>query len=549
MNWETYRKQIVASGNLEEDTYILGIDLGTTNSVISYWNSRMKRPEPIDVSNGFGKMPLPSVVQYRKEEGCQEEWVVGEEALQTVKIYPETTIRSIKRKMGSRDKVRLGNKDYYPEEISAMILRELVGQVSAMNPKMALAGVVVSVPYDFDDAAKKATIKACQMAGLSDSLICLIEEPKAAALAYNFRHDLDVGEKVLVFDFGGGTLDITAFHVEQKDAQAIHMKVICEGGEAYHGGDNVDHLIYQQLLSYLEEKTGVDLESITKEGAADLASRATEAKERLSGVLKHRIPFTFCIPPFVQPFTRDMLEELLQPMMVKTKQLVLEALKSGYEGPIESSAITRVLLEGGASKMPWVKTMLVEIFGDEEIIYVSEQPALDISIGATYYAAMKLGLLEHKDIHTLDRRVSFETPVPHDIGFEVAYKDEMKFYPMIRRGTPYPLARKTMVFTLSGDSDQDMTTLSMRILERLKQDDLAKDCQLVGDVKVEGLPQRPKGKTRIQVTLSIDERGGTVEGSVKDLGYGSDFEASGFEEGFSPDRYGQQIVRAGTVTE
>lgn len=549
MNWETVRKQIQASGNLEEDTYILGIDLGTTNSVVSYWNSRMKRPEPIDASNGFGKIPLPSVVQYRKDEGCDEEWVVGEEALQTVKLYPEATIRSIKRKMGSKEQVSLGGKSYYPEEISAIILRELIGQVSAMNPKMALAGVVVSVPYDFDDAAKKATIKACQMAGLSDSLIGLIEEPKAAALAYSFRHDLAIDEKVLVFDFGGGTLDITAFHVEEKDEQAIHMKVICEGGEAYHGGDNVDNLLYQQLLKVLEEKTGLNREQITKEGAAELAIRSTEAKERLSGVMQHRIPFTFCIPPFVQAFSRPMLEDLLQPMIHKTKQLVLEALKSGYDGPIGPDEITRVLLEGGASKMPWVKAMLEEIFGDQDKIYVSEQPALDISLGATYYGAMKLGLLDHKDIHTLDRRVTFETPVPHDIGFEVAYQDDLKFYPMIRRGTPYPLARKTMVFTLSGDNEEDMTTLNMRILERLKSNDRVKECQLVGEVNVEGLPKRPKGKTRIQVTLSIDERAGTVEGQVKDLGYGHDYEASGFEENFSPERNSRTIVHGGRLTQ
>ena len=542
MNWEHYKTIIKEEGRLEEDCYILGIDLGTTNSVISFWNSKMKRPEPIDVSNGFGKVPLPSVVQFRQEEGYIGEWVIGEEALHTVKMYPQTTIQSIKRHMGSRVKVTLGDDAYLPEEISAMILKHLIGQVSAMNPKMQLAGVVVSVPYDFDDAAKKATVKACHLAGLSDSLICLIEEPKAAALAYNFRHDLSTGEKVMVFDFGGGTLDITMFQVDHKDDDAIHMKVISEGGEAYHGGDNVDDILYDQLLAWLEEKTGTKREELSNESVAELYQRANETKERLSGVSKHRIPFTFCLPPFVQAMTRGDFEALIQPFIVKTKQLVLDTLNQGYSGVIEPDTVTRVLLEGGSSKMPWVRTMLSDIFDDKDKIYVSEQPALDISIGATYYAAMKLGLLEHKDITTMDKRVHFETPVPHDIGFEVAYASHKGFFPMIRRGTPYALAKKTMVFTLKGESLEDMTSLDLRILERLKMDDGIEACKLVGDVRVEGLPERPEGKTRLEVTLTVNEAEGTIKGNVKDLGYGSDYIPSEFNQSFVPERGEKKVM-------
>lgn len=544
MNWEHYKETIKENGRLEEDAYILGIDLGTTNSVISYWNSKMQRPEPIDVSNGFGKIPLPSVVQFRQEEGAVEEWVVGEEALHTVKIYPETTIQSIKRLMGTRSKVSLGGNQYQPEEISAMILRHLLGHVSGMNPKMQLAGVVVSVPYDFDDAAKKATVKACHLAGLSDSLICLIEEPKAAALAYNFRHDLATGERVMVFDFGGGTLDITMFQVDHKDQEAIHMKVISEGGEAYHGGDNVDDLVYQELLTWLEAKGASGRDSMSKESVAELYQRANEAKERLSGVTRHRIPFTFCIPPFVEPMTREAFEALIKPLIIKTKQLVLDTLNQGYSGVIEPETVTRVLLEGGSSKMPWVKALLAEVFGNEDKIYVSEQPALDISIGATYYAAMKLGLLDHKDITTIDKRVQFETPVPHDIGFEVAYESHKGFFPMIPRGTPYALAKKTMVFTLKGDTMEDMTSLDLRILERLKMDDTIDECKLVGDVRVEGLPQRPEGKTRLEVTLAVNEAEGTVRGRVKDLGYGSDYSASEFNQSFIPQRSEKKVIGA-----
>lgn len=226
MNWEEYKKQIEEKGDVPEEWYILGIDLGTTNSVISYWDNSNKKPEPIDISNGFGKIPLPSVVQYRGDEGSEEEWVIGEEAYRSMKIYPDTTIRSIKRKMGTNEKIKIADKEYLPEEISAMILKALINHCESMNPNAEIAGCVVSVPYDFDDAAKKATMKACELAGLKDKLICLIEEPKAAALAYNFRHQLSQDEKIMVFDFGGGTLDITLFHVVEKDDYHIKLQVI-----------------------------------------------------------------------------------------------------------------------------------------------------------------------------------------------------------------------------------------------------------------------------------------------------------------------------------
>lgn len=217
---------------------------------------------------------------------------------------------------------------------------------------------------------------------------------------------------------------------------------------------------------------------------------------------------------------------------------MLEALKDGYSGVINPSEISRILLEGGSSRMPWVKEMLTEIFDDQDKIYSSEQPALDISIGATYYAAMKLGLLESREMHTMDKDIHFEVPVPpHDIGFEIDYLNQKRFYSMIKRGgTPYPLARKSMVFTLSGDTEEDMTTLDLRILERIKKSDELKQCKLIGEIKVEGLPKRPSGRTKLQVTLTIDEIAGTVKGNIEDLGFASEYESSGFRKEFSPER-------------
>ena len=540
MNWENYRKEIEETGNLPEDWYILGIDLGTTNSVISYWDNSNSRPEAIDISNGFGKIPLPSVVQYREDEDADtgEEWVIGEEAYRSMKIYPQTTVRSIKRSMGTNKTVRLGGKDYLPEEISAKVLAELVSHAQNLNPKAEIAGLVVSVPYDFDDAAQKATKRACEDAGISDKLICLIKEPNAAALAYNFRNRLNEGERIMVFDFGGGTLDITIFHVTERDDARIKLQVISQGGEAYHGGDDIDDFLIEACGNFVKAKTGQAVSELAIENQVELIARAREAKERLSGVQRFRIPFTFCIPPFVEQVTREEFHMLIKPFIDKTRKLVLKALRETYTGGLTPSDIDRVILEGGSSQMPWVREMLLDIFGDESKIYSSERPALDISLGATYYAAMKMGLLSHPDMESEKISVDFEVTVSHDIGLELEGAGGKKsFFPMIRRGTSYALAKKAHVFTLSGSTPEEMSGLDLRILERIQQDDPYEACKLIGEVSIKGLPQRPSGKTKLRITLMVEEEGGLVRGMVEDVGLGAEFPSSNYKETFDPERF------------
>lgn len=534
MNFETYKQTIKEKG-LGENDYIIGIDLGTTHSVISYWNMKKSAPEPIDMSNGFGKIPMPSVVQLRKEE-LDEEWIIGEEAQHSYMIYPESTVLSVKSLMGSDTSITLNHKEYSPESLSAKILSTLMNQLKNMNPKSQCVGVVVSVPYDFDDAAKKATIRACHMAGLSKELICLIEEPKAAALAYNYHHPFKADETIMVFDFGGGTLDITLFKVQNISPHEQTLKVLSEGGEAKHGGDILDHLVYDYFLKVLKEKE-IDVELLSKESLADLMMRAKETKERLSGASKVRVPFAFLMPPFVLPFTRNDLETIGSHFIDKTKNLIYRSLQDAYKGAIDPNDVDIILLEGGSSQMPWVKEMMIQIFKDEQKIYTSDRPALDISLGATLYAAMKLGVHEQMELNTGSNRLNFEVCVPHDIGFEVEIDHKKTFYTMISRGTPYRLAKRSQVFTISGESEEDMTSLSVRILERIHKEKGIKGCSVIGDVQVSGLPKRPLGETQLRVELSVEEESGIVQGLVEDIGYKDIHQPSGFRQTFIPFRH------------
>lgn len=526
MTWEHYKQEIKEKGTLPSDWYIIGIDLGTTNSVISYYNIQTNEPEPIDVSMGFGKIPLPSVVQYRSET---DEWLIGEEAYRTMKLYPNSTIRSVKSLMGSDESVKLAGNHFVPEEISAKILLELITQLYNVNPKAEIAGLVVSVPYDFDNSAKKATIKAIELAGLKDKLICLIEEPKAAVLSYSFTGDIDTSQKLMVFDFGGGTLDITIFNVEEKTNDSIFLKVISEGGALNHGGDVVDQTLINHLYKQWEEKTGTPIDTIEIENLLEIHQRAREAKERLSGVKSHRIPFTFAIPPFMEEIKREGLEELISPFIEKTKKLVNKTLAQSHIGPLNLEDIDRILLEGGSCGMPWVKTMLKSIF-NENIIYSSKAPALDISIGATYYAAIKMGLLNRPGMET---PIEIDVTLPHDIGLAIEGKTGPTFFPIITRGTSYYLSKKSHTFTLSGTTEEDMTTLSLQVVERMSKEDTVHQCKPVGAIQVTGLPKRPSGKTRVRLTLLANEENMTITGHIEDLGYGKEYEPSGFTKTFT----------------
>jgi molecular chaperone DnaK (HSP70) len=162
---------------------------------------------------------------------------------------------------------------------------------------------------------------------------------------------------------------------------------------------------------------------------------------------------------------------------------------------------------------------------------------LDISLGATYYAAMKMGLLSHPDMESEKVTVEFEVTVPHDIGLEIDTGTEKKFFPMIRRGTFYALAKKSHVFTLSGSSAEEMTGFALKILERVQADDPFEACKPIGEVIISGLPPRPSGKTKLRITLMVEEEGGLVRGMVEDMGFGAEYPASGFRESFDPERF------------
>ncbi len=541
MNWKEYKNQLNIDGKFHEDWLILGIDLGTTNSVVSYWDINENKAVPVDASDGFGKIPLASVVQ-RRENNNSYEWIIGSEAYNSMSIYPDTTVRSVKGKMGMGELIQIGEDNYTPEELSGKIVTSLLESVLKVNPKGEVIGIVVTIPYDFDDSARKATLKALEYAGVKDKLICLMEEPKAASLAYSYKNEIQLDDKIMIFDFGGGTLDITILHVEEKDDTKIKMKVISEGGQSYHGGDNIDKIILNKLYDYIKEEKGEVISTLSNENISELMVKAIETKERLSGTKSYRIPFTFFVPPFIKTLKREDFQQLCKEFIDKTRDIIIKSLDDTTIGGLLPEEIDKIILEGGSSKMPWVKALLLEVFRDESKIYMSDKPALDISIGGTIYAAMKMGVFHHKDIETSQLKINFDTNIPHDIGVEINKNGKKAFHTMIKRGTPYKFAKKSQVFTLKGDNEEEMSKFKLKILERINKNDKIEKCSFVGEIEFLGLPIRPSGKTKLKITLKAKEDDGIISGDVEDLGYKDEFLPSGYKKEFQPQAYNKTIL-------
>jgi len=514
MNWKEYKKEIEETGELGENCYILGVDLGTTNTILSYMTKNTKEPVVVDVSGGFGRVPMPSVVQYRDDD---DEWVIGEEAYRTMLLYPETTVRSAKRHMGTDVTFYMGGEILTPEEISAKILKHLVDHIYEFNPNAEIVGVVISVPYDFDDNAKKATIQAAKLAGLKETLISLIEEPKAAALALTRHQNINAGENILIFDFGGGTLDLTIFTVVEKTDNHIALKVISQGGASDHGGDIMDEVILKKFYEIIEEKTNITWEQISLENRLDLSVKSKDAKERLSKVKTHKVPFTFLPTPFMEQIKREEFNVMIEPFIEKTRKIVEKTLREAYTGPIYTTDIHRVVLEGGSCEMPWVREMLLTMF-NEDTLYSSSSPALDISIGACYYAAIKMGLINLPD---LNLNIDIDVTVPHDIGIELLKGGKPMFFKMIPRGTSYSLAKKSHNFLVSNKNDEP---LQIKILERINKEDTLEGCVLIDTLVVDtevfiarhasSMNIVDMEKNKIQWTLSIEEENGIVKGEI-----------------------------------
>ena len=451
---------------------IIGIDLGTTNSCVAV----MEGGEPVVITNSEGARTTPSVVSFQ----ANGERLVGQVAKRQAITNPDKTIMSIKRHMGTDYKVNIDGKDYTPQEISAMILQKLKADAEAyLGEKVTEA--VITVPAYFNDAERQATKDAGRIAGLDVKRI--INEPTAASLAYGLDK-MDSAHKILVYDLGGGTFDVSIL-----DLGDGVFEVVSTNGDARLGGDDFDQRIIDYIAEDFKAQNGIDLRQ-DKMALQRLKEAAEKAKIELSSSTQTLINLPFITADATGPkhidmtLTRAKFNELTHDLVERTINIMKEALKSGN---VSLNDIDKVILVGGSTRIPAVQEAVKNFTGKEPSKGVN--PDECVAMGAAIQAGVLTG--DVKDVLLLD-------VTPLTLGIETLGGVAT---PLIERNTTIP-ARKSQIFSTAADNQ---TSVEIHVVQGERQ--MAADNKTLGRFTLSGIAPAPRGIPQIEVAFDIDANG------------------------------------------
>ena len=466
---------------------IIGIDLGTTNSCVAV----LEGGEATVIANAEGARTTPSVVAFSKDG----ERMVGQVAKRQAVTNPDRTISSIKREMGSNYKVTIDNKSYTPQEISAMVLQKLKADAEAYLGQ-TVSEAVITVPAYFTDAQRQATKDAGKIAGLEVKRI--INEPTAAALAYGLDKEND--QKIMVYDLGGGTFDVSIIEI----GDGV-IEVLATNGNNHLGGDDFDQRITDYMIRDFKNKEGIDL-SGDKMALQRLREAAEKAKKELSSATTTNINLPFITANetgpkhFEMDLTKAKFDELTADLVDATAEPVRKALA---DAGVSASELGKVLLVGGSTRIPAVQEKVKALTGHEPSKTLN--PDECVAIGAAIQGGKLAGDAGAGDILLLD-------VTPLSLSIETLGGVATK---LIERNTTIP-TKKSQIFSTAADNQ---TAVDIHVVQGERQ--FARDNKTLGQFRLDGIPPARRGVPQIEVTFDIDANG-IVNVSAKDLGTGKE---------------------------
>lgn len=466
---------------------IIGIDLGTTNSCVAV----MEGGEPTVITNADGGRTTPSVVAFKKDG----ERLVGEQAKRQAVTNADGTISSIKRHMGTDYKAKIADKDYTPQAISAMILQKLKADAEAYLGE-TVTEAVITVPAYFNDAQRQATKDAGKIAGLDVKRI--INEPTAAALAYGLDNEGE--QKIMVYDLGGGTFDVSVIEI----GDGV-IEVLATNGDNKLGGDDFDKKVMDYMVADFKSKTGIDL-SNDNMAMERIKAEAEDAKKKLSSATQVEINIPFITANEQGPqhlnmtLTKAKFDELTRDLVERTAIPVQNALK---DAGVSASELSKVLLVGGSTRIPAVQDKVKQLTGHEPSRKMN--PDECVALGASIQGGKLAGDAGAGDILLLD-------VTPLSLSIETMGGVATR---LIERNTTIP-TKKSQIFSTAADNQ---TAVDINVVQGERQ--FARDNKSLGQFRLDGIPPARRGVPQIEVTFDIDANG-IVNVSAKDLGTGKE---------------------------
>lgn len=474
---------------------VIGIDLGTSNSAAAVYQAGKPIIIPSAEGSTIGGKAFPSYVAFTKEG----ERLVGEPARRQAAVNSENTIIAAKRKMGQDFKFKAQGKEYTPQQISAFILQKIKQDAEAYLEDK-IDGVVITCPAYFDDNQRQATKDAGEIAGLN--VLRIINEPTAACLAYGLDK-ADKDQKIMVFDLGGGTLDVTIMDMWHEKDHGSGFEVKATNGDTQLGGTDMDNSLIDYIAGEFKKENGIDLRTDSMANQR-LREAAEKAKIELTGTLTTDINLPFITADasgpkhLTMPISRAKLEELIMPTIDKCRHPIEQALA---DAKCSASDIDKIILVGGPTRMPIVQKFVEDIVGQK--LARGIDPMECVALGAAIQGGVLKG--DVKDIQLLD-------VTPLSLGIETLGSVSTK---LIERNTTIP-TRKSQIFSTAADNQPAVT---IKVLQGERE--MASDNVELGQFNLEGIPPAPRGVPQIEVTFDIDANG-IVHVSAKDKGTGKE---------------------------